>query len=669
MKFSYLILFFALFLSFSGKVVGQATINARFVPTISADNDSLYLDIEVSKASITDALGNADFPFRITDARTRVQGLASPIDLNGFRIVRRGRWDANNDTNFVSMQLVKTVEGSTYVLKVRPKVPKREDAASRSIMPTNFGPAGFVARIGTKIEAGACIDTIRIEWSRNLVAGRPSGYLTSFRTFFTTTLINNNYLPISDNNYIKLRPVLEAPLVGASPLPQGVLFTWYKTPSVSQYKARIVKNNKAETTYVNIGNGNITEYRVRAAPFDTVFFTLIVKSGCSSDSATSAIAFAPALECPNIRFAASDIRLSGANPFCPALPITVTIDTVGKNLAKPAGFSFDGGLTFQSSNRYTFLPKSDTVLQVTFRDFFGCLPNLILPVNITLQRLQQANTSVSFAVPRTACTNEKLSFTYAATGDNLGYVWQSSGSGVFTDGLGNILTPPTQSTVYYQAAPTDTGNITITVSNECFGVKASNFITYKNAPVATAKYDETKLLNGKLPILVPIAFNRTAAQPNENFEFTFSDGVGNVLSTTDSTITRSFEKDGFYTLTLIVKLPNACSDTVVLPFEVFAEYNLYIPTIFSAAATNPLDKTFRINGIGVQEQIDFRVYDQWGKLVYSTESFTQAKNEGWNGIKMGDGRLCQSGNYTFVASGKFANGKAFERSGSVALVR
>jgi hypothetical protein len=55
--------------------------------------------------------------------------------------------------------------------------------------------------------------------------------------------------------------------------------------------------------------------------------------------------------------------------------------------------------------------------------------------------------------------------------------------------------------------------------------------------------------------------------------------------------------------------------------------------------------------------------------VYGTDNFTQAKNEGWNGNKNNDGKACQSGNYTYVIRGKFANGTAFERSGSVALVR
>jgi hypothetical protein len=68
-----------------------------------------------------------------------------------------------------------------------------------------------------------------------------------------------------------------------------------------------------------------------------------------------------------------------------------------------------------------------------------------------LLRLQQANTIVSFTAPRTACNNEKLQFTYTATGDNLGYVWRSSGTGIFTDGQGNVLANPTQTTVFYQS--------------------------------------------------------------------------------------------------------------------------------------------------------------------------------------------------------------------------
>ncbi|MFY8033803.1 MAG: hypothetical protein ACOVMN_04735 [Flexibacteraceae bacterium] len=68
------------------------SLSARINPIISVNNDSLYLDIEVVRAGPTDALGNADFAFRI-EAPTSIPGLRTSIDLDGFTIKTRGRWD------------------------------------------------------------------------------------------------------------------------------------------------------------------------------------------------------------------------------------------------------------------------------------------------------------------------------------------------------------------------------------------------------------------------------------------------------------------------------------------------------------------------------------------------------------------------------------------------
>ena len=62
------------------------------------------------------------------------------------------------------------------------------------------------------------------------------------------------------------------------------------------------------------------------------------------------------------------------------------------------------------------------------------------------------------------------------------------------------------------------------------------------------------------------------------------------------------------------------------------------------------------------------VFDKWGKEVFSTTSYTKARNEGWNG-KNKDGDLQQSGVYTFVLRGKFLNNNDFERTGTVTLIR
>jgi len=654
----------------NAQVSTQPTISARMVPSFSANNDSLYLDIEVKRALLTDALGNADFAFRITDARTNVPGIGSPIDLNGFTLIKRGKWDAGLDTNFIRMSLNKTANGSTYVLCVRTKTPFNLFNASRYIMPSAFGSAGFVARIATRIYAGACLDSIRLEWSRNTISSIPSGYMTGFRFLTSRNLVNNEYIPLTENNYIKLKPEILPPLVGVTSLPLAVLFTWYNTPNAKRYYARIVKGSPRETTYVNIGNANITEYRVQTIPLDTVFFTLFTKTSCSLDSAKSEIAYAPALECPTLTLLASSISTNNPNAYCPTETITVTVDTVGKNLAKPVSFSFDGGTTYTFSNSQSFVSPKDTTIRVTYKDGNRCLANAIIPFTILVQRLTNRQSSVSFNLaPTTLCNNERTQLQYSKVGDNLDYEWRTSGSGTFYDGNGTAVTTPTINPIYYQASPSDTGKVIFTIISPCFGLQARDTINYIPAPIATIEIDPTQFVNGNLPSNTPIRFTNSSSKPGETYDYNFNDGNPAINNTTETTITRTFQSGGDLNLLLTSKSKNGCTDTSLVRFKVSENYEAFVPNIFSPLANTPADQNLRINGIGIQESITFKIFDTWGKEVYSTTSYSVAKNEGWNGKKNNNGKDLQSGNYTYVLQGKFLNNKTFEKTGGLTLVR
>ena len=648
------------------------TINARITPVISVNNDSLYLDIEVTRSGMaTFPLGNSDFAFRITDSRTSVPGLSSPIDLAGITIKSRGRWDATADTNYLPIAFDKSVDNSTFILKVRTKTPRSLATLSNStIVQSNFGPTSLVARLATKIEAGACLDSIKLEWNRNISNAAPVGYLNAYTFNITNSTYGNSFIPVSGNNYIKLRPSITAPFVGAASLPQAVLFTWYSVPNVRRYFARIVKNGGAETTFVNIGSGDVTEYRVQTRPRDTVCFTLFAKSSCGLDSVTSGISCGTALECPILTLEPANVTLNKNTPYCPTELVTITIDTAGKNLTRPARFSFDNGLTFTGSNTFSFRGTRDTTLRVTYQDGDFCPANTTITVNVPILRLTQANTSIAMNLVDSICNSSNVSLAYTPTGDNLIYTWTTSGAGTFVDAAGAALPTPVIGTpIFYRPAPGETGVINFRAFNDCFGIGANDNVKLLAQPDAAVLADPTQLQGNSFPTNSPIRFSRTTPVAGEIYDYVFSDNLGNVLDTNASTITRTFSTGGTYRITLTVTNGSGCVDTASQTFRVVENFNVYLPNVFSPAATNPLDQTFRINGTGVQEAIELIVFDRWGKEVYTESNFTRAKNVGWNGKKDNTGELQQTGTYSYVIRGKFVNNNNFEKSGTVTLIR
>ena len=97
---------------------------------------------------------------------------------------------------------------------------------------------------------------------------------------------------------------------------------------------------------------------------------------------------------------------------------------------------------------------------------------------------------------------------------------------------------------------------------------------------------------------------------------------------------------------------------------------LFIPNVFSPQAANPENQQLKVYGTYIQENdFSFRIYNQWGQLVYQTNSFIEANTIGWAGeFKSNDG--AQSSNvYTYTLEGKFFDGLAFNKAGTATMLR
>ncbi|TVR78529.1 MAG: hypothetical protein EA412_08830 [Chitinophagaceae bacterium] len=118
------------------------------------------------------------------------------------------------------------------------------------------------------------------------------------------------------------------------------------------------------------------------------------------------------------------------------------------------------------------------------------------------------------------------------------------------------------------------------------------------------------------------------------------------------------------TTTYLVEVTDAnnCKSTDEITIEVNPfDKRIYVPNIFSPNGDGVND-VFQVYGLGIRN-IELRVFDRWGGLLYETSDI----NSGWDGTF--NGRNMEQGVYIYYVKFIFLNGDVTDKKGSVTLVR
>lgn len=94
----------------------------------------------------------------------------------------------------------------------------------------------------------------------------------------------------------------------------------------------------------------------------------------------------------------------------------------------------------------------------------------------------------------------------------------------------------------------------------------------------------------------------------------------------------------------------------------FVPPDVYVPSAFTPAGDG-LNDLFRPIALGIKSLENFRVYNRWGELVYSTKQI----GEGWDGKYKGQGQ--NAGTYVWEVEATDYAGKKIRRKGSVILIK
>ena len=120
-----------------------------------------------------------------------------------------------------------------------------------------------------------------------------------------------------------------------------------------------------------------------------------------------------------------------------------------------------------------------------------------------------------------------------------------------------------------------------------------------------------------------------------------------------------FDNGGVYSVTLTVSDINNCKDTITKIISV--ALLPVLPTGFTPNGDGEND-VFIIRG-GPFKTVDFKVYNNWGQLIFETND----GNEGWDGTFKGENSPFGVYTWTFVV--EMGNGQIVKQSGDVTLIR
>ncbi len=96
----------------------------------------------------------------------------------------------------------------------------------------------------------------------------------------------------------------------------------------------------------------------------------------------------------------------------------------------------------------------------------------------------------------------------------------------------------------------------------------------------------------------------------------------------------------------------------------------FIPEAFSPQASDARNQRFRVFGQNISDDgFSLLVYNRYGSLVYSADSFTEANQSGWNGANQRTGADEPAGVYYYTIKFQFNTGLPAEKKGAFYLVR
>lgn len=108
-------------------------------------------------------------------------------------------------------------------------------------------------------------------------------------------------------------------------------------------------------------------------------------------------------------------------------------------------------------------------------------------------------------------------------------------------------------------------------------------------------------------------------------------------------------------------------DTISIKLKRPSTRKIYIPNVFLPASSDPANSSFKIfcddAQINTSAAFSAKIFNIYGKAVFETTNFQEMKTKGWSGEGF------NSGTYSYIIEGQFADESTFKIPGSITMIR
>jgi gliding motility-associated-like protein len=389
---------------------------------------------------------------------------------------------------------------------------------------------------------------------------------------------------------------------------------------------------------INGGTFNIT-------PPSSTTYTVVAfdANGCAGTPDTvSAIVY---------NLTAANIDALAFSPICPGQGTVVYAVATGST--GPLTYSWNNGLG-TGPGGFLVSPSAPITYVVTVTN--SCGGTIMDSVSITFN---PQPTIILGSDTNATCAPGTIQFTDSSITGNLsdpiiGWLWN------FGDGGTSTLQNPSYT---YNSTGTYSVTLTVITMGGCTSNNSSApyIITVHPYPFAAFTVNSTNL---DLPYDQLICTNQSIGATT--YQWSFGDG-GTSTATNPQYL---YSSVGIYPVTLIATSAFGCPDTAYSTVTTSAD--VVFPNVFTPNTDGSNGGAYNINLFdndvffpytsGVTE-FKFEVFNRWGELIFVSNDI----KTGWDGYYKG--QLCQQDVYVWKAYIKLNNGKTFNKSGDVTLLR
>jgi gliding motility-associated-like protein len=198
---------------------------------------------------------------------------------------------------------------------------------------------------------------------------------------------------------------------------------------------------------------------------------------------------------------------------------------------------------------------------------------------------------------------------------------------------------------------TKTGAYSVIISNGGCTGKATNSVVVSNSSVAGVRYNDV-FVSANTPVQL------NARQIGVSYDWTPTIGLNNPSSPTPL-VTATTDRE--YIVNITTGEGCTTSDTVLVKIGTGDKKAIVVPTAFTPDGNGVNDV---LRPLGNLVSLDyFRVFNRWGAMLYQTSEW----GAGWDGRYKGLAQPAET--YTWMLSGKTADGQTLKLSGKTLLIR